>query len=237
MEKLIKNLLVEKSKIIDKYSDLFDKNTPIVPIPFFGNIQTAKIITIGANPSSTELKNNEWSETMSSSQIKGKLVDYFNDNPHKWFDTYELALGKIGYSYFDGSAAHFDLCPWATMSLGLLDKDKKTDKVIELFKESINSFKNLIINHVKANHVLMTGTVTKNFYIDDFIVKHINEKNIELFNKQQIKMNSPFVNSYTLKISNYETKALFISISPSSRTEEQKEKLIELIEENINYLK
>lgn len=58
MQEYISKLLNERNTIKKNFSALFDNNTPIVPIPFFGNISTAKIITIGANPSATELRNN-----------------------------------------------------------------------------------------------------------------------------------------------------------------------------------
>lgn len=43
------NLLCRKAKIVKNYSELFYDDIPIIPIPFFGTIKTAKIITIGAN--------------------------------------------------------------------------------------------------------------------------------------------------------------------------------------------
>ena len=46
MQEYISKLLNERNTIKKNFSALFDNNTPIVPIPFFGNISTAKIITI-----------------------------------------------------------------------------------------------------------------------------------------------------------------------------------------------
>nr|WP_318660711.1 hypothetical protein [uncultured Treponema sp.] len=224
----------ERTLIEKKFAELFDKNIPLVPIPFFGNISSAKIITIGANPSSTELKRNFWSEKISSNKILDRLLNYFDYSPHEWFDTYEQGLMKIGYSYHDGTAAHIDLCPWATYSLRNIENKKMTNKVIELFKQSKYSFQELMINHISANFTLMAGSVTKKYYIDKFVTDFVNKDKIELINKNQIKTDSPFVSNYIFKINGKCLKTLFISASPSYK--KCKNSLIELIEENKEFL-
>lgn len=169
-------LLCNKTKILKDYSELFYDNIPFIPIPFFGNIKTAKIITIGANPSSKELVDNQWYEDMSVSQISNKLLSYFNNNPHQWFDVWEVALNKIGFSYKDGTAAHIDLCPWATKSLSSLDSHRLTAKTIGLFSESVPAFVETLTECTAASFVLMAGTVTKRYWLNDFIYKFANSE-------------------------------------------------------------
>ena len=47
MTEIIRQILEERDFIKSNYSDLFDADKMIVPIPFFGNIKKAKVITIG----------------------------------------------------------------------------------------------------------------------------------------------------------------------------------------------
>ncbi len=65
-----------------------------------------KIKYLGSkNRLSKELVDNQWHEDMSVLQITNKLISYFNNNPHKWFDVWEVALNKIGFSYKDGTVS------------------------------------------------------------------------------------------------------------------------------------
>lgn len=231
MTEIISQILGERDLIKSNYSDLFDANKAIVPIPFFGNIKKAKVITIGANPSSTELNNN-WSEQMDASQINNKLENYFNDNPHKWFSTWEKALNTIGYSYYNGSAAHTDLCPWATKSISALCNNGKCDKVLELFKKELHFFGN-IINSIKPNFVFLAGTLTNKYYLNEFLFDFGEMNNCELLEEPKRISPAPFFNRHKIKIQNKEIDALFISVSPSAG-ENKKNQLIELVDKFVN---
>ena len=116
MEEFIQNQLAKIESVKKTYSALFAKDTPIVPINFFGNIYKAKIITVGVNPSANELRTNNWHSTMNNQEIMEKLIHYYQNNPHPWFKTWEQALNQIDYSYYDGTTAHVDICPWGTKS-------------------------------------------------------------------------------------------------------------------------
>ena len=216
------NLLCSKTKIVKNYSELFYDDIPIIPIPFFGNIKTAKIITIGANPSSKELVDNQWHEDMSVLQITNKLISYFNNNPHKWFDVWEVALNKSGFSYKDGTAAHIDLCPWATKSLSSLDSLGLTDKTIQLFSESVPAFIETLTECSESSFVLMAGTVTKRYWLNDFIYKFANLEYFSLNPRPKIERGGPFINKHVINIANRKLKVLFSSSSPSATGEKKK---------------
>ena len=124
-----------------RIAELVLSSTPVVS---FGNPSTAKIVTIGINPSSNEFQVSGKSKKLLP-RNKKRLVDleileldspssltrsqaievvrgcyeYFNErehNPYKtWFKHLNTHVnGHLGADYFNGSAAHLDLVQWAT---------------------------------------------------------------------------------------------------------------------------
>jgi hypothetical protein len=84
------------------------------PIPFFGNPATARVATIGANPSSEEFKpNRKWPKVTKANRgaWKSRLKNYFNHSlaPDDWFDPWTVGLALLDCSYKEGTAAHFDV--------------------------------------------------------------------------------------------------------------------------------
>lgn len=113
------------------------------PVISFGDFTSAKVLTIGINPSSNEfltsgrnralipsnrgkrledfesLKIRTYEDIDESKAIKiwQGCRDYFSKskNPYlSWFGHFEQVFTQIGASYLDGSAAHVDLVQWAT---------------------------------------------------------------------------------------------------------------------------
>ncbi len=109
------------------------------PVVFRGQQPTARVVTVGINPSIREFYSRNGSEldgdqrrfeTLTSlgagsmsdvtkamdARIRRRCLDYFEDNPYlDWFAPMELLVQKItGASLFDGSAYHLDLVHWAT---------------------------------------------------------------------------------------------------------------------------
>jgi len=95
--------------------DAFPKNvypTHHWPIPFFGNPATARVATVGVNPSSAEFEpQRQWDEVETPKQWKLRLKNYFIATPpaHDWFGPWRDGLGLIEVSYEAGSAAHLDV--------------------------------------------------------------------------------------------------------------------------------
>jgi len=110
------------------------------PVPYFGKIASARVATVGINPSNLEFVNtlgqplaesDRRLETLDSLQLSewkeanGQTVralarayeGYFRANPYRrWFDVLERILAVSGHSYYgEGTAAHLDLVPFATM--------------------------------------------------------------------------------------------------------------------------
>lgn len=108
------------------------------PVPFFGDVEQARIATVGINPSNREFVDADglelcgpgrrlttlaslgltrWSHVTGKhlSEIRRSCLRYFKANPYRrWFDVLDRTLRSGGFSYYDGSACHLDLVALAT---------------------------------------------------------------------------------------------------------------------------
>jgi len=107
-----------------KNCGVIEKTTPVVS---FGDFTTAKIATLGINPSSAEfltgghliqgeqkrLADEEFGSA-SPIDVWFRCKHYFLGNPYwSWFNHLEQLLVQVGASY-KFNACHLDLSPWAT---------------------------------------------------------------------------------------------------------------------------
>ncbi len=110
------------------------------PVPFFGRIDTARLATVGINPSNREfvdfagaqlrdceqrfptlgsLRLSSWghADFVDLRSILEACQTYFDRNPYgRWFGPLERLLGATGCSYYSprATACHIDIVPWAT---------------------------------------------------------------------------------------------------------------------------
>ena len=107
------------------------------PVVCFGDQRTARVATLGNNPSFREFLGADGRlltdgrrrlETLESlgaarlseltdDQVRRVLdgcYDYFDRNPSEWFDGLGPVLANLGTSYEDRTACHLDLVQWAT---------------------------------------------------------------------------------------------------------------------------
>ena len=108
------------------------------PVVVFGQTRTARVATLGLNPSKVEFLDRRGNElqgvhrrlaTHSSLgisnlsdaplsvviQVLRECDTYFLRNPYRrWFDQLERILASCSASYYDGTACHLDLVQWAT---------------------------------------------------------------------------------------------------------------------------
>jgi hypothetical protein len=124
------------------------------PVPFFGEIEMAKVATVGINPSNREFVDKAGTELAEPAQRLPTLSSlgraswddatgddirsialgcrrYFQANPYRqWFDVLDRMLCVGGASYYDSTACHLDLVAYATsMKWGLLPSDVRDDLV------------------------------------------------------------------------------------------------------------
>ena len=142
------------------------------PIPFFGDIENAHILTVGVNPSSTAFdrirgKPDERDKIVADN-LNSRLQNYFALYSHKWLDFWELALEPLGASYQAGSAhlaAHLDLSPRATKSMSSTNRDT----FLAMMKEDAKWFFELLPQCKSARVMLIAGSVTNRYRIDEFV--------------------------------------------------------------------
>jgi len=100
-----------------RLGNLLIPTVPLHPIPFFGNIESAKVITIGLNPAITEFaKHRDWKFSLNEDDLSFRLVNYFRlagisyPPPRCWFYDITEFLHIIGCPQKIASA-HVDLRP------------------------------------------------------------------------------------------------------------------------------
>ena len=114
-QNLVRMALQIVTETTSQYSDLMPLRL-CRPVPFFGPIECAKVITFGLNPSTTEFtKKRNWSR-VTDAELPDELVNYWTNEdrtPHEWFQPWQTVLSELGVSYIS-DAAHIDLSPRAT---------------------------------------------------------------------------------------------------------------------------
>lgn len=132
------------ASLLDELDRMSDGPSPVIdwscPVPFFGDICTARIATVGINPSNREfvdaqgmclapgqrrlptldsLGRSKWSEVdaLQVRQVFDACRSYFSHNPYdNWFRTLDRVLGELPATYYGEAptACHLDLVPFAT---------------------------------------------------------------------------------------------------------------------------
>ncbi|MEI7516585.1 MAG: hypothetical protein WCK81_14455 [Betaproteobacteria bacterium] len=135
--KLVAHLQKKRRNVERNYAAILRQGTPLHPIPFFGNIDSAQVLTVGLNPSSTEFEAwRSWpNKEMDSDTLARRLTSYFrlvNPKPHPWFAGFQEALGIIGANY-KINAAHVDLSPWSTLAPTTLARKANHKKLLKQY--------------------------------------------------------------------------------------------------------
>ena len=135
----------------ENFSDLYENNFPNRnPIPFFGDLENAEILTLAVNPSATEFHEDRcWESEMDASKLTFRLVNYFrswNPPPHGWFTPPETKLRLNGCSYLFNTA-HVDLSPTATK--GMADFRQNPTKFRKMVSQDAIKWLPEILNFAK----------------------------------------------------------------------------------------
>jgi hypothetical protein len=132
------------------------------PIPFFGDILSAEIITLGVNPAASQFDQRYgWPRDSSAEYLYQRLRNYFtlgDHPPHPWFGKWEKALHALGYSY-EGGVAHVDLSARVTINMGDI-REEDLGLFLEMIKEDAQILFKLLPLCRKAKLVLAAGSVT-----------------------------------------------------------------------------
>jgi hypothetical protein len=122
LKEFVAEMQKEKSQVRATLGDLLIPGTPLHPVPFFGNIESAHVITVGLNPAITEFgKHRGWKSALVAEDLTFRLVNYFRlagicyPTPHSWFGDISEFLHIIGCPQ-EIATAHVDLCPWTSIA-------------------------------------------------------------------------------------------------------------------------
>lgn len=171
------------------------------PVVSFGNAQTARVATLGLNPSRVEfveggrelvgpsrrlathrsLGTSDLSNAprQAIAQVLKDCNAYFQGNPYwKWFDKFQPLLAACRASFDNGSACHLDLVQWATdptwgkLPSGKIRKQLMADDAAFLSEQLANERLRLLLVNGRAVMRQLRRTIVDDFEEDDPIVGH-----------------------------------------------------------------
>lgn len=191
----------------------FQSGLPNHPIPFFGNITTAKVLTIGVNPSAGEFIERSWPEQLDAESLTERLLRYFDalPGPHPWFKPWIEALAVLGIDYARGEAAHLDLSPRATVNMRSVPD---TDVFLGMVSQDIGWLVEFIQKCSSARLLMAAGTVTNRWYLNQFLARHARRHRFELLPPPR---SSDRCALYQLSLPDRKLPLFFSSTSPSEK--------------------
>jgi hypothetical protein len=143
---LVKDERLRLERDRSRYPSVFPDETPIYPIPFFGNLCKAEVLTMALNPSRKEfIKERTWREYLGDAELTDRLIRYFDlpeAPPHPWFERYNSTLSLLGKCYVC-NAAHTDLLSYPTKFYNELTKDDHKN-LATLVDESIAALERVL---------------------------------------------------------------------------------------------
>ena len=192
-------------------------NIPDHPIPFFGEPNVARVLTVGVNPSWEEFTINKWPDELSNEDLEARLRHYFSApdaTPHPWFRHWSDALRHVELSYTNG-VAHLDLSPRATRAM----KSCPKDTFLGMVAQDIKWFFEILPYCERASVMMLAGCVTNDHYMNEYVKKkasHFGYKLLPMQDKPNTKGDGP-VSYHTLVGFNRCLKVFFCGVSPSAR--------------------
>ena len=171
----LRRVIIHVHKTRDLFLDVAVPGSHTMPIPFFGDIERAEILTVGVNPSSGEFrKNRNWPQGDATAEfLEPRLRNYFrSDNPasHRWFSPWEESLKMLNGRSYKSCAAHLDLSPRATVTIPTDGHPCET--FLEMVESDLPIFFETVLLCRSAKVLLLAGTVTPRYYMNEFLQKH-----------------------------------------------------------------
>jgi len=216
---IVNKTISHVAKTAHKYKTLMRSDITTHPIPFFGRLSNARVVTLGLNPSSNEFTQNRcWPLEITAEKLSERLEDYFqsvNPPPHKYFDVWSAALLHINSSYTN-DAVHLDLSPRATRAAGSFKTEPNLSLFLDLLREDAHIWISMIeaMEHIEL--ILAAGSASKKYYINEFIKLELC-KGIRLEGNWQRGMGPGQTACHTLVLTNgHKVPMFFCSTGPAA---------------------
>lgn len=180
---ILRKTLAHVENTRDQYDRLMRPGLVAHPIPYFGRLSNAKVVTLGINPSSKEftVKRN-WPNPISIEDLRDRLCGYFDSQtppPHKFFNEWSNALSQINASY-NSDTVHLDLSPRATRAAGQFGSDPLLSLFLQMLREDSCIWLEAINKMQSLEIILAAGSATKKYYINEFIKSELRDKGVML---------------------------------------------------------
>ena len=220
-------LVAEIQKQVEKthpiYAGNFVSNLVTHPIPFFGKLAEAEILTVGLNPSPREFDNARWPVFKIAPEfLASELYNYFeNDHRlwHPWFEKWATATSQLetNLQYKSGRVAHIDLSTRATQ---VMSRVPKVEVFAKMIREDLVWLSALIECAKSVKILLIAGAVNREKYLIEFLAKHGREYQITVIRK--VDGTSRSLGFYELHIGSHSLPVFFSGSSPSARDNGEK---------------
>jgi hypothetical protein len=169
---LVENELIWFEQVLNEdrsrpeYERIFPKKDNLYPMPFFGDIRRAEVLTLALNPSHTEFDERQWPcngkpTALTGSALTSRLLHYFDlpePEPHPFFSQLSQMLLLIHSSYTE-NAAHIDLS-----SLPTFMPSRMTPRQRPIFVRSVSAYA------ARLNEALRLAVAKKLILVVDFRV-------------------------------------------------------------------
>ena len=160
-----------------RYAALHKSGVITHPICCFGDPTRAKVVTVGLNPSLGEFSpKRKWPAELNHEALAERCRTYFSAHApcasHEWFRPWMEGLKHLDADYSAGSAVHLDLTPRATRFVSDLKDPWEQSLFLEMVERDLWTFFGALELCRQAKWILIAGTVTGRFYINEFLRRH-----------------------------------------------------------------
>ena len=206
-----------------RYAPLMKASVRTHPICCFGEIESAKVVTVGLNPSIGEFSRGRWPAEIEHSILAERCANYFKTGPaaesHVWFEPWIEGLELLNCSYEKGEAVHIDLSPRATRVVRDLKDAAEQSLFLEMVERDLWTFFASLDLCQNAKLVVIAGSVTGKYYINEFLQRFAPEHGYRLdgdFNRLN-QQGSGKTAKHVLTNGTKRLPVFFCSSSPSAK--------------------
>jgi len=214
---LVEKIQREVAQTNSAYEQNFVPGLATHPIPYFGKLEEAGVLTIGLNPSPGEFEPGRWRDrTLAPEELAWELHNYFHRivQRHPWFDKWSAAFRQLNESlqYENGRVAHVDLSPRATK---VASQVLNPDVFAEMIRHDLRWLPDLLECAKSAQLLLIAGAVNKRKYLIEFLAKHGQDYDVRVVRRDDSRRRA--FGFYDMRFRSRCLPVCFSGSSPSAR--------------------